>query len=252
MFGYVESVSLPANDVEERHRRSRAVLAFAIAAATGDVERFLAALDGLDWPSAWVDAFEEVSRMPPEGMIQADVQAAFACAWQSERYWGSNPPHGLHWAQRHALSARGDILTAGLRRLMPRFRDTLPAVLYRGSSAAEHVSGCYGFWWTTVPGYAEWYARSSIRAYAGQRVVIAALNPGPAIIAMLRDGIEFLVDASALDQIHLVACPEPYTATEDDGDWQAVSVLNDIPHGYDVEAVASWKAGLGALRPEAA
>lgn len=219
----------------DRAEQREAVWRFVCSAIHGDVPAFLANLPALTWPGAWRDVFAEIVQI---GWVHPDIREAFFRAWRGWDDWHTNPPLGINWLMGKDLDSQDQLFANAMRILLPALRPTsgIPA-LFRGQGLAEHHQGRHGAWWTPCPIYAEWFARSKIRAEAGPGVVLVALDPGEAVIAQLNK-LEFILDPVELSVRQVAAVPR-YSADEELQP-DLCTKLMGVPVGHDAEGVAAW------------
>lgn len=224
---------------QEHQRRRTAVWRFVAHGMNGNVPAFLDNLSALDWPGAFREVFAE---LVPMVWVSPEIRTAFMRAWRGNGDWSQVRPIGIGWRIGADLDGHPDLYAQGLKILTPPYDGREPpAVLYRGQSLAEHHQGRHGIWWTPYPHIAEWYARSEIRDHTGQRCIVAAFDPGPAIFSRLCNE-EFLLNPTILDHVELVMTPPPYTGEQEHQDLGRTTLLDRVPHGYAREAVSEWKA----------
>ena len=172
----------------EFERQYAAVHAFLEAAALGDREAYIASLDALDWPTAWIDVFRAVVAL---GHVHPDTRLAFRDQWK-RRLGGFivHPPGGR--SLRAIFADHLDLFINGLRLLLPPLQGDAPQVIFRGQSIEEHEASIVGLSWSPRPTTAEFYARNDI-VNAGETVVLASFLPSDAIIGQIEDS-EVVVD----------------------------------------------------------
>lgn len=172
----------------EHQRQFAALQAFLSAAALGDRAAYVASLEALDWPTAWIDVFRGLVVL---GRVHPETRRVFHDQWMGQLgKFITYPPGGsrLRWI----LADHLDLFVSGLRILLPPFEGEAPQVIYRGQSVEEHRAGVVGVSWSPYPMLAEAYARDH-RLNDGETVVLASFFPADAIIGVINFG-ELIVD----------------------------------------------------------
>lgn len=169
-------------------RQFAAVHAFLSAAALGDREAYVASLEALDWPMAWIDVFRAVVTL---GRVHPDTRQIFDDQWMGQLgKFITYPPGGSRL--RRIFADHMELFVSGLRILLPPFQGEAPQVIFRGQSIEEHRAGIVGVSWSPYPMLAEAYARDH-RLNDGETVVLASFFPADAIIGAINYA-EVIVD----------------------------------------------------------
>lgn len=185
----------------EHLRQYAAVRAFLEAAALGDREAYLASLDALDWPTAWIDVFRGVVAL---GRVHPDTRLVFVDQWEGNLgEFIVYPPAGIRF--RRLFAGHLDLLVDGLRILLPPLLRGTPRAIFRGQSVAEHEAGIVGLSWSPYATVAEQYARDPILNQT-PCVVLVQFFPGDAIIGEINHS-EFIVDPRKIKGAQVIQKP---------------------------------------------
>lgn len=172
----------------ERQRQTMAVKAFVEAAIQGSRSAYIASLDALNWPTAWIEIFRAVV---DRGQVHPDTRLTFRDQWRGLMgEFITYPPAGKRI--RAIFADHPELLINGLRLLLPPMEGEAPPAIYRGQSLEEYQAGRVGLSWSVSPTLAEGYARDH-RLNAGEAVVLAELSPANAIVGVI-DHAEVVVD----------------------------------------------------------
>ena len=183
---------------QEQNERSMAADEFAAAAASGDPERFLQAVDGFSLVlEPWGLALH---RVPKVENISPAIRQEFLSIWVQHKGLGRRVPN------------RGVMLKA-LRALLPNHKSprTESVTLYRGASVRERLLRRYGFSWTTDIAIARAFAGSvpNDGAHPELEGVVLSVSAAPSAILYERspegwyDEGEIIVDPFKLTGVKL-------------------------------------------------
>lgn len=154
----------------ERAAARRAAIEFERAVASGDLSRFLGAIEGLFGFGGWPLAMKRVARLTN---VADDLRWAFLDIW-------------INAKMLPLIVGDRPVLAGALRVLLPRSDySERPIALFRGTRASERKHHLYGFSWsrdqTTARGFAEHWAS------VGQEAIVLQTVAGAEAILHARD-----------------------------------------------------------------